>query len=326
MTALVEVSNLTRHYVLGRAWPWHAPRVLKAVDGVSLEVRSGETLGVVGESGSGKSTLAGLILGLVHPSSGEVHFDGQPVVGRGVATWQRLRRDIQLVFQDPLGALNPRIRIGSQIEEPLIIHGIGASGERRRKTVEMLDAVGLKRSLADRYPHELSGGQRQRVVLARALIVEPRLIVCDEPVSALDVSVQAQIINLLGKLKSRLGLTMVFISHDLRIVRHVSDRVAVMYLGRIIEIGERHRIFEAPQHPYTQALIAAVPQRRPRGARARVRLEGEPPSPISLPTGCRFRPRCSRATSICAEREPELAGDLVAAVACHHPGSAGAAP
>lgn len=322
MNTLIAVDHVTRHYRVGKRWPWSPARVLRAVDGVTINVRQGETLGVVGESGSGKSTLAQLVLGLVSPSSGRVNFEGKPVDDRNVAAWRRLRREMQLVFQDPLGALNPRLTVGRQIEEPLVIHNIGTGNERAAKVCRMLDSVHLGRSLVERYPHELSGGQRQRVVLARALILEPKLIVCDEPVSALDVSVQAQIVNLLTALKARLGLTMLFISHDLRIVRHVSDRIAVMYLGRIVEMGERADIFGAPQHPYTQALVAAVPEVRLAGGRPRrrVRLHGEPPSPISLPAGCRFATRCGRATGICAEVEPELESHGGTFSACHHPG------
>jgi peptide/nickel transport system ATP-binding protein len=324
MNAVLKTQEVTRHYAVGKRWPWRQPQVLRAVDGVSIEVKRGETLGIVGESGSGKSTLAQLALGLVPPTGGEVYFEGRPVARSGTEAWRSLRRQMQLVFQDPLGALNPRLTIGRQIEEPLIIHGIGTAEERGAKVRSFLDAVHLKRSFAERYPHEISGGQRQRVVLARALIVEPKLIVCDEPVSALDVSVQAQIVNLLADLKQRLELTMLFISHDLRIVRHVSDRIAVMYLGRIVEIGDRKSLFEAPQHPYSQALISAVPEARVSGERRRrVRLQGEPPSPISLPAGCRFQSRCPRATSICAGVEPELMQSGPTAAACHHPGTAG---
>jgi peptide/nickel transport system ATP-binding protein len=327
MRTLVSVEGVTRHYRVGKRWPWTASaQVLRAVDGVTLDIARGETLGVVGESGSGKSTLAQLVLGLVPPSSGRVLFEGKPVDDSDAAAWRQLRREMQLVFQDPLGALNPRLNIGRQIEEPLVIHRVGNSEERAEKVRRMLDAMHLKRSLAERYPHELSGGQRQRVVLARALILEPKLIVCDEPVSALDVSVQAQIVNLLADLKSRLNLTMLFISHDLRIVRHVSDRIAVMYLGRIVEVGDRAGIFGAPQHPYTQALISAVPELRiaDGSPRKRIRLQGEPPSPISLPTGCRFSPRCARATAVCTELEPELRSRGSTVVACHHPGEGGA--
>lgn len=321
MSALLEVSNLTRHFSVGRRWPWSKPRVLRAVDGVSIKVAEGETLGVVGESGSGKSTLAQLVLGLVPPTGGKVLFDGQPMTGSDGAAWRRRRREMQLVFQDPLGALNPRLTVGRQIGEPLIIHGIGTPEERRDRVRGILDAVHLHRSMAERYPHELSGGQRQRVVMARALILEPRLVVCDEPVSALDVSVQAQIVNLLGDLKSRLGLTMLFTSHDLRIVRHVSDRIAVMYLGRVVELGDRRELFAAPQHPYTQALLAAVPEfGASSSSRSRIRLAGEPPSPIAIPAGCRFRSRCPRATALCAETEPALVSAGPTAVACHHPG------
>jgi peptide/nickel transport system ATP-binding protein len=323
VNALVEAHRVTRHYPVGKRWPWLSPQILRAVDGVSFEIHRGETLGIVGESGSGKSTLAQIVLGLAAPTSGQVLFAGRPVGGVDTRTWRALRREMQLVFQDPLGALNPRLTVGRQIEEPLVIHGAGNPQERGAIVQRILDAVHLKKSLAERYPHELSGGQRQRVVLARALILEPKLIVCDEPVSALDVSVQAQIVNLLADLKTRLGLTMLFISHDLRIVRYVSDRVAVMYLGRIVETGDRRSIFSSPQHPYSHALISAVPElRTSSGPRPRIRLQGEPPSPIFLPAGCRFRSRCGRATSICAEVEPELAPAGPTMVACHHPGPA----
>jgi oligopeptide transport system ATP-binding protein len=323
MTALLQAREVTRHYPVARRWPWSPPQILRAVDGVSIDVRRGETVGIVGESGSGKSTFAQLMLGMVRPTGGEILFDGERTAEDSGGAWRRRRRDMQLVFQDPLGALNPRLTVGRQIEEPLVIHGIGTPEERSEKTRRMLDAVHLHRGLAERYPHELSGGQRQRVVMARALILEPKLVVCDEPVSALDVSVQAQIVNLLADLKIRLNLTMLFISHDLRIVRHVSDRIAVMYLGRIVELADRHVLFSSPQHPYTQALLAAVPEFTTSGAsRPRIRLQGEPPSPISLPVGCRFRARCPRATGLCAEAEPALAPAGAAMVACHHPGPA----
>jgi peptide/nickel transport system ATP-binding protein len=326
MNTLVELRGVTRHYKVGHGLPWQAARVLRAVDGISLEVARGETLGIVGESGSGKSTLGQIVLGIVPPSHGSVLFNGKPVADAGTQAWRRLRREMQLLFQDPLGALNPRLTIGQQIEEPLIIHGLGDAGERKAKVLRLLDAVHLNRGFGARYPHELSGGQRQRVVLARALILEPKLIVCDEPVSALDVSVQAQIVNLLAELKQQLDLTMLFISHDLRIVRHVSNRIAVMYLGRVVEIGDRESLFTSPQHPYSQALISAVPEIRIGEARrTKSRLRGEPPSPIALPAGCRFRSRCERASALCAQVEPELVQAGPTAVACHHPGHTGEA-
>ncbi len=304
---LLKVTDLKRYYrirlkggLLGRK------AALKAVDGVSFAVNDGEALGIVGESGCGKSTTAKLVLNITSPTSGEIMFDGRDITRCSPAQWRALRRDMQFVFQDPLGALDPRMCIIDQTSEPLLIHEIGTKAEQRERAAELLIAVGLKAHTFGRFPHELSGGQRQRVVLARALILEPRLLVCDEPVSALDVSIQAQVINLLAELRERLGLTLMFISHDLSVVRHVCDRVAVMYLGRIVEMAEGDALFENPGHPYTQALLSAIPIPEPGAERKRIFLAGDPPSPIDVPSGCRFRNRCPAAKPVCAERDPQL--------------------
>ena len=281
-------------------------RFLKAVDGVSFTVNPGETLGIVGESGCGKSTLARLVLNMLKPSAGEIRFCGQDLTRLKRSHWRKLRRHMQLVFQDPLGALDPRIPVIKQVVEPLTIHGIGAKSERRERAARLLQEVGIQSRLFDRTPYKLSGGQRQRVVIARALALEPKLIVCDEPVSALDVSIQAQVVNLLGDLKDRMGLTMMFISHDLSVVRLISDRVAVMYLGRIVEEADCDSLFENPLHPYTQALISAVPIPEPGLERKRIFLAGDPPNPIDPPSGCRFHTRCPRAEDICKTEEPPM--------------------
>jgi peptide/nickel transport system ATP-binding protein len=300
--------------VLGRA------ALLKAVDGMSFEIARGETLGLVGESGCGKSTAARLVLGLIPASSGTITFEGEPVTATRAESWRRMRRRMQMVYQDPLGALDRRIPAARQVREPLDIFGIGSAADREVRTANLLDAVGLAPSAASRYPHELSGGQRQRVVLARALVLEPSLLVCDEPVSALDVSIQAQVINLLIDLQDKLGLAMLFISHDLKVVRQVSHRVAVMYLGRIVEIGLPEQLLQEPAHPYTQALVSAVPNPRARNAR-RIVLPGDPPSPVDVPNGCSFNPRCPLAIDRCRSEQPALAafggGRLVA---CHRAG------
>ncbi len=306
--ALLEARHLARHFRVRQPGDWFGRRTaLRAVDDVSVSVCKGTTLGIVGESGCGKSTLGRLLLGMIAPTSGEIRFDGERVEARENAAWRRQRRRLQMIFQDPLGALDRRLTIGAQIAEPLAIHAIGDDGERARRVTQVLDAVGLGPLLATRYPHELSGGQRQRAVIARALIVEPELIVCDEPVSALDVSIQAQVVNLLRMLQRRLGITYVFISHDLKIVHHVSHEIAVMYLGRIVEQGTRDRLFAHPEHPYTQALISAVPVADPDRRRERILLAGDPPSPLAIATGCRFRTRCSHATALCRDVEPPLA-------------------
>jgi peptide/nickel transport system ATP-binding protein len=303
--ALLTASHVARHYRVRRPGDLFSRRaLLKAVDGVSLSVVRGRTLGVVGESGCGKSTLGRLLLGMEPPTAGEIHFDGQPLAARQDGEWRALRRRLQMIFQDSLGALDRRLRIGEQIAEPLEIHAVGSPGTRRRRVQTVLDAVGLAGSLAGRYPHELSGGQRQRAVIARALVLEPELIVCDEPVSALDVSIQAQVVNLLRALQRRLGIAYVFISHDLKVVHHLSDEIAVMYLGRVVECGTRDRLFTRPEHPYTKALIAAVPD--PRRRRPPMQLQGDPPSPFDMPAGCRFHTRCPHATDLCRQAEPEL--------------------
>jgi peptide/nickel transport system ATP-binding protein len=314
---LLSATEAKRHYRVRRPGDLFGRRaLLKAVDGVSLSVERGRTLGVVGESGCGKSTLGRLLLGMEPATAGEVSFDGKPLSAYQDAGWRALRRRMQMIFQDSLGALDRRLRIGEQIAEPLEIHAIGTPEERRRRVESVLDAVGLVGSLASRYPHELSGGQRQRAVIARALVLEPEVIVCDEPVSALDVSIQAQVVNLLKALQRRLGVAYVFISHDLKIVHHLSDEIAVMYLGKVVERGRRDRLFTRPEHPYTQALISAVPD--PRQSRAPILLRGDPPSPFDVPSGCRFNTRCPHATELCRRAEPALAtlpdGH---AVACH---------
>ncbi|MHA1599217.1 MAG: ABC transporter ATP-binding protein [Alphaproteobacteria bacterium] len=304
---LLEVKDLKRYFqvrlkdgLLGRK------AALKAVDGVSFTIKRGESLGIVGESGCGKSTMAKLVLNITTPTSGEIIFDGHSIAGSSPAQWRALRRDMQFVFQDPLGALDPRMRVIDQTSEPLLIHKIGTAAEQREQAAALLISVRLKEHTFDRYPHELSGGQRQRVVLARALILKPQLLVCDEPVSALDVSIQAQVINLLAELREQLGLTLMFISHDLSVVRHVCDRVAVMYLGRIVELAEGDSLFENPGHPYTQALLSAIPVPEPGTERTRIFLAGDPPSPIDVPSGCRFHTRCPAAKPVCAERDPQL--------------------
>ncbi len=307
---LLELEDVGRTYVQRRGWMGRSAAV-RAVDGVSLSVEPGRTLGVVGESGCGKSTTGRLALGLEAPDAGVVRFAGSAMPPVGTAAWRKLRARMQLVPQDPLGALDRRLRVGSQIAEPLLIHGIGDVEDR---VAALLDDVGLRADQAARHPHALSGGQRQRVVLARALATSPDLLVCDEPVSALDVSIQAQIVNLLMELQSARNLAMVFISHDLRIVRQVSHEVAVMYLGRVIECGEPDAVFTDPAHPYSRALVGSIP-----GSGKRVVLSGDPPNPADRPSGCAFHPRCPVAVARCRVDVPalELLPGDGRLVACH---------
>jgi peptide/nickel transport system ATP-binding protein len=317
MTApLVKVEAIVRSYQM-RTGMFGNVADLRAVDGVSFDIRRGETLGLVGESGSGKSTTGRMVLGLETPDSGSVAFDQPAMPTIGSPAWRAQRARMQMIFQDPLGALDRRWTIARQVREPLDIHTIGDDASRVARADELLRSVGLSHDQGMRYPHELSGGQRQRAVIARALATRPDFLVCDEPVSALDVSIQAQVINLLIDLQAELGLTMLFISHDLRVVRQISRRVAVMYLGRVVELGDADHLFAAPQHPYTRALVSAspAPGRRSTG---RIVLTGDPPNPAARPAGCAFHPRCSHAFARCRVESPtlvEIAPDR--SVACH---------
>jgi len=304
VTHLLELDGVSRVYGSRRGFLGSSVAV-RAVDHISLHVSAGRTLGIVGESGCGKSTTGRLALGLEHPNSGSVRFEGQPMPPAGSAAWRRMRARMQLVFQDPLGAMDRRLTIATQIEEPLAIHGIGTKDERRDRVAALLRDVGLRPDHAARHPHELSGGQRQRAVLARALATNPALLVCDEPVSALDVSIQAQVVNMLTDLQAARGIAMVFISHDLKVVRQVSHEVAVMYLGRVVEQGDPDAIFAEPAHPYSRALVSAIPVPGPR-RQARIVLTGDPPNPANRPSGCAFHPRCPVAVAACRTETPEL--------------------
>jgi len=316
MTALLQATDLVRVYET-RHGLWTKPTPVRAVDGVSLTVSAGETLGIVGESGSGKSTLGRMLLGIDPASEGQVLFDGKPMPVLGSPAWRSLRAQMQLVFQDPLAALDRRLPIAEQIGEPLVIHGLVTKAEVTERVSELMAAVGLRRDQAGRYPHELSGGQRQRVIIARALATEPRLLVCDEPVSALDVSIQAQVVNLLRDLQEKHGIAMVFISHDLKVVRNIADRVAVMYLGRIVEEASSDEIFAKPLHPYTRALVSSVPVPG-RKLESRIILQGEPPNPAKRPPGCAFHPRCPMAQISCRSSVPALkAVEEKRRAACH---------
>ena len=318
MTALLKAIDLRRDYRVhtGRG-PFAAKAVLRAVDGVSFEIEAGRTLGLVGESGCGKSTTGKLALGLIAPTSGSVRYRGVAMPPAGSTPWRELRRKMQMVYQDPLGALDRRLPVGVQIMEPLVIHSTLLPNEHRERARTVMDAVGLLPHQFDRYPHELSGGQRQRVVLARALMTEPNLLVCDEPISALDVSIQAQVVNLLVELREQLGLTYLFISHDLSVVEYVSDDVAVMYLGRIVEQAPATRLYAEPLHPYTLALFSAVPSVEPDRRRRRIVLTGDVPSPARPPAGCRFHPRCPLAEQVCRQAEPPATVVDGHAVHCH---------
>ena len=314
---LVEAEDLARTYRMRRGL-FGAMAEVRAVNGVSFTVQAGETLGIVGESGSGKSTMGRMALGFEQPDTGAVRFDGERLPTPGSPAWRKQRASMQMIYQDPLGALDRRLAVLAQVREPLDIHLDGEADVREARAIELLRRVGLSQDQAGRYPHELSGGQRQRVVLARALITGPRFLVCDEPVSALDVSIQAQVVNLLVDLQSELGLAMLFISHDLRVVRQVSQRVAVMYLGAFVEEGDADDLFSTPLHPYTKALVSAAPAVRRGNRTERIVLAGEPPDPSRRPQGCPFHPRCPLAMTRCREEAPTLqeAGDG-RRVACH---------
>ncbi|TCR70075.1 ABC transporter ATP-binding protein [Bosea sp. BK604] len=301
---LLQVRNVARRYTMRRGLLGR-PVEVRAVDGVSLTVERGKTLGVVGESGSGKSTTGRLALGLEQPDAGDVLFQGAALPALGTADWRKIRARMQMIYQDPLGALDRRLSILEQVREPYDVHGIGDPKERDGLTLKLLQSVGLRADQGARYPHELSGGQRQRAVIARALATKPDLLVCDEPVSALDVSIQAQVINLLVDIQQELGLGLLFISHDLKVIRQVSHRVAVMYLGRIVEEGEADLLLQAPAHPYTEALVSAAPVPGRRG-RPRIVLQGDPPNPAARPSGCAFHPRCHAARDRCKVESPAL--------------------
>ncbi len=306
---LLEVSGLVKHFEVGGGFLGRAAGLVRAIEGVSFQIRRGETLGLVGESGCGKTTTGRCILQLERPTSGRIVFEGAELTALSQDELRGVRRRMQVIFQDPYSSLNPRMTVGQILEEPIKVHGIVPGGAARTARVrELLTQVGLLPQHADRYPHQLSGGQRQRVGIARALAMEPSLIVCDEPVSALDVSIQAQIINLLEELQTRLGLTYLFIAHDLSVVRHISDRVAVMYLGKIVELADRQALYEDPLHPYTRALLSAVPIPDPQleARRERMVLRGEVPSPLNPPSGCVFHPRCPIAIDRCAAEIPPL--------------------
>lgn len=325
---LVAVRGLKKHFPIGGSIPFlRARQYVRAVDGVDLSIARGETLSVVGESGSGKTTLGRVALGLQRPTAGEVLFDGAPLAARSAEERRKLRQRMQIVFQDPFGSLNPRLPVGDQIEEGLVAHSIGDAAQRRARMRESLELVGLPVEYGVRYPHEFSGGQRQRIGIARALALNPEFVVLDEPVSALDVSIQSQVLNLLTELRSEQGLTYMFISHNLDVVGYFADRVAVMYLGKVVELGPVEQVFTTPQHPYTVALISAVPKIESHDSGDRLILEGEIPSPINPPSGCRFRTRCWLREKLgnperCETEEPLLASsprNLSASVACHFP-------
>jgi len=306
-TPLIDARNIVKHYpILGGVWMKQIASV-KAVDGVSLTIGAGETVGLVGESGCGKTTFGRVILRLEEPTAGEIFFQGKSILGHSRNEMQALRREMQIIFQDPFSSLNPRKTVGQIIGEPLLVHGVGSRQERDRRVLELMEVVGLRKEHMRRYPHQFSGGQRQRIGVARALALNPKLVVCDEAVSALDVSIQAQVINLLKDLQQEFGLTYLFISHDLGVVEHVSDRVAVMYLGKIVEIAPSKDLYLEPLHPYTQALLSAVPIPDPSLQRpGRIILKGDVPSPIDPPPGCRFHPRCHYAEGLCSEKDPPL--------------------
>lgn len=314
---ILEVRNLKKYFTAETNF-WGQPTAyLKAVDDISFSIRRGETLGLVGESGCGKSTTGRTIIRLYEPTGGQIIFKGKPITG---GTEKILRREMQMIFQDPYASLNPRMTVGDIVGEPLDIHNLASGAERRERIVSLLQLVGLNSEHANRFPHEFSGGQRQRIGIARALGINPSFIICDEPISALDVSIQAQVVNLLEKLQAELGLTYLFIAHDLAMVKHISNRVAVMYLGKIVELANVDELYSHPQHPYTQALLSAIPIPDPEieGKRQRIHLVGDVPSPINPPSGCRFRTRCSHVMPICAEQEPVF-GDAGGGhmVACH---------
>ncbi len=315
---LIEVEHLTKYFPVRGGVLQRTIAEVKAVEDVSFAVRRGETLGLVGESGCGKTTIGRMLVRLIDPTSGSITFDGRDILQAKGSNLKNLRREMQIIFQDPFSSLDPRTPVGDSIGEGLLVHGVRNSRERYKQVLDVMHKVGLEDYHAKRYPHEFSGGQRQRIGIARALILQPKFLVCDEPVSALDVSIQSQVLNLLKQLQREFGLTYIFIAHNMSVVEHISDRVAVMYLGKMVELADRVELYRNPEHPYTQALLSAIPVHNPKIKRERIILKGDVPSPLNPPSGCRFHPRCPVAIEVCSKVEPpliDLGGGHLAA--CH---------